>query len=47
MNTKDFIHLGIPLGEATRRVAEFISQFIRAGGDKARLEEEVKAVVRT
>lgn len=45
MNNKDFIRLGIPLGEATRRVAEFISQFIRAGGDKARLEEEVKAIV--
>ncbi len=45
MNTKDFIRLGIPLGEATRRVAEFIGQFVRAGGDKARLEEEVKAVV--
>ena len=32
---------------SNRRVADFIRQFIRAGGDKARLDEEVKAVVRT
>jgi len=45
MNTKDFIRLGIPLGEATRRATDFISKFILAGGDKARLEEEVKEIV--
>src|SRR5436309_3116666 len=45
MNTKDFIRLGVPLGEATRRATDFISKFILAGGDKARLEEEVKAIV--
>jgi hypothetical protein len=45
MNTKDFIRLGIPLGEATRRATDFISKFILAGGDKTRLEEEVKAVI--
>src|SRR5258708_7539307 len=45
MNTKDFIRLGIPLGEATRRATEFISKFILAGGDKTRLEEEVKAII--
>jgi tRNA-splicing ligase RtcB len=47
MNTKDFIRLGIPRGEATRRTTEFISKFILAGGDKTRLEEEVKAIVAT
>jgi tRNA-splicing ligase RtcB len=47
MNTKDFIRLGIPLGEATRRATDFISKFILAGGDKTRLEEEVKAIVAT
>jgi tRNA-splicing ligase RtcB len=47
MNTKDFIRLGIPLGEATRRATDFISKFILAGGDKTRLEEEVKAVIAT
>src|SRR3954467_13512456 len=45
MNTKDFIRLGIPLGEATRRATDFISNFILSGGDKTRLEEEVKAVI--
>src|ERR1044071_9434587 len=45
MNTKDFIRLGIPLGEATRRATGFVSSFILAGGDKARLEEELKAII--
>ena len=45
MNTKDFLRLGVPLGEATRRAADFVSQFILRGGDKSRLEEEVKAIV--
>src|SRR5512140_674377 len=45
MNTKDFIRLGIPLGEATRRATDFVSQFILAGGDKTRLEEELKVIV--
>src|SRR5438034_11120918 len=45
MNTKDFIRLGIPLGEATRRATDFVSKFILGGGDKTRLEEEVKAIV--
>jgi hypothetical protein len=34
MNPKDFIRLGIPLGEATRRATDFVSQFILSGGDK-------------
>jgi tRNA-splicing ligase RtcB len=45
MNTKDFIRLGVPLGEATRRAIDFVSRFILAGGDKTRLEEEVKAII--
>ena len=44
MNTKDFIRLGVPLGEATRRATDFVSRFILGGGDKTRLEEEVKAI---
>ena len=44
MNTKDFIRLGIPLGEATRRANDFVRNFILAGGDKTRLEEEVKSI---
>jgi tRNA-splicing ligase RtcB len=45
MNTKDLIRLGVPLGEATRRATDFISRFILAGGDRTRLEEEVKAII--
>src|SRR5258706_9122228 len=45
MKTKDFIRLGVPLGEATRRATDFISKFILSGGDKTRLEEEVKGIV--
>lgn len=45
MNTKDLIRLGVPLGEATRRATDFISQFILSGGDKSRLEEEVRAIL--
>ena len=45
MNTKDLIRLGIPLGEATRRATDFVAQFILSGGDKTKLEEELKAIV--
>jgi tRNA-splicing ligase RtcB len=45
MNTKDLIRLGVPLGEAQRRGIEFIAEYVLAGGDKTRLEEEVSAVV--
>ncbi len=45
MNTKDLIRLGVPLGEPMRRATEFISRFMLGGGDKARLEEEIRAIV--
>ena len=45
MNTKDFIRLGVPLGEATRRATDFISKFTLGGGDKTKLREEVAAIV--
>jgi len=35
MNTKDFLRLGVPLGEATRRATDFVAKFILGGGDKA------------
>src|SRR5437870_11081585 len=47
MNTKDFLRLGVPLGEATRRATDFVCKFILGGGDKSRLEEEVKAIIAT
>jgi len=46
MNTKDLLHLGVPLGAAQRRATDFISKFILGGGDKTRLREEVAAIVR-
>jgi hypothetical protein len=33
-NTKDFLRLGVPLGQATRRATDYISEFIPGGGDK-------------
>ena len=45
MNAKHFLRLGVPLGEPTRRATDFISKFILSGGDKTRLEEEVKAIL--
>jgi len=32
MNTQDFLRLGMPLGQATRRATDFISKFILGGG---------------
>src|SRR5947207_6296184 len=46
MNTKDLIRLGVPPGETTRRGMEFISRYILKGLDKAKLAEELEAVVR-
>lgn len=45
MNTKDFLRLGIPLGEATRRATDFVAKFVLGGGDKSRLHEEVAAII--
>jgi tRNA-splicing ligase RtcB (3'-phosphate/5'-hydroxy nucleic acid ligase) len=45
VNTKDFLRLGVPLGEATRRATDFVAKFILGGGDKSRLREEVTAIV--
>ncbi|MDE3068014.1 MAG: RtcB family protein [Verrucomicrobiota bacterium] len=45
MNTLNLLRLGVPLGEATRRAMDFVSQFVLGGGDKSRLREEVAAVV--
>jgi len=45
MNTKDFLRMGIPLGQATRRATDFAAKFILGGGDKSRLHEEVAAIV--
>ena len=36
MNTKDLASLGVPLGVAQRRAADFISKFVLGGGDEPR-----------
>lgn len=43
MNTKDFLRLGVPLGQATRRATDFISKFI-PGGASGLLDRCVKHV---
>ncbi len=45
MNAQDLFRLNVPQGEATRRGMDFIQRFLLAGGDKARLETEVRAVI--
>jgi tRNA-splicing ligase RtcB len=45
MNTKDLIRLGVPQGAPLKLGMEFIVDFIARGGDPARLEEEVAAVI--
>jgi hypothetical protein len=45
MNTKDFLRLGVPLGEATRRATDFVAQYVLRGGDTAKLEDEIKSIV--
>ena len=45
MNAKDFLRLGVPLGEATRRATVFVAKYILGGGDKSRLHAEVAAIV--
>ena len=45
MNTKDFLRMGVPLGQTTWLATDFVAKFILGGGDKSRLHEEVAAVV--
>jgi tRNA-splicing ligase RtcB len=45
MNPKDYLRLGVPLGEATRRATDFVCKFVLGGGDKSRLHEEVAAIL--
>lgn len=39
------VRLGVAEGEASRRGVEFVTKFILKGGDKTRLEEEIRAIV--
>lgn len=44
MNTKDFLRLGVPLGEATRRATDFVARFILGGGAREAVDLLVKHV---
>lgn len=44
MNSHDLIRLGVPRN-AHRRAVDFIAAFLLKGGDKTRLEEEIRAIV--
>ena len=44
MNTKDFLRLGVPLGQATRLATDFVSRFILGGGAIGFLDQGVKHV---
>jgi hypothetical protein len=41
MNTKDFLRLGVPLGQAKRLATDFVARFILGGGYKSRPHSEI------
>ena len=45
MNSQDLTRLGVPHGKAQRRAIDFIAKYVLKGGDRTRIEEEIKAVV--
>jgi len=45
MKPQDLIRLGVPQGAALKSGMEFIANFIRQGGESARLEEELGAII--
>ena len=45
MNTKDFIRLGVPVGEPIRLAHEFIQNFIVQGKDGMHLGAEIFKIV--
>ncbi len=45
MKAQDLVRLGVPLGEAQRRATDFIAQYVLKGGDRTRIEEEIRAIV--
>ena len=44
MNAHDLIRLGVPRN-AHRKAIDFIAAYLLKGGDKLRLEEEIRAIV--
>jgi tRNA-splicing ligase RtcB len=46
VNVDDLIRLGAPRGEPAHRGVDFVTKLVLRGGDRARLREEVEAVLR-
>jgi hypothetical protein len=44
MNAKDFLRLGVPFGEATRRATDFVAKFFLGGGAHEAVDLRVKHV---
>jgi len=44
MNARDVLRLGVPLGEAARRPADFVAKFIPGGGRRGLVDLWVKHV---
>ena len=45
MNIKDLIRLGVPQGAALKSGLQFVVDYIGQGGESARLEEEISAII--
>lgn len=45
MNAKELVALGVPPGEPLRHAADFLARHVLGGGDRARLADEVRAVL--
>jgi tRNA-splicing ligase RtcB len=45
MKAKDLTRLGVPQGVPIQRGIEFVANYIKQGGDRSRLEEEIAAIV--
>jgi hypothetical protein len=46
MNTKDFLRLGVPLGEATRRATDFVAKFVLGGPPSLAFRNEAAEYMR-
>jgi len=45
MKTRDYLRLGLPLGEPLRLAREFVANFVLRGGDKRQIEAELQKVL--
>lgn len=45
VNTDDLTRLGVPFGKAQRKALDFIANYVLKGGDRTRIEEEIRAIL--